>query len=117
MPLAKWRIARVKKYIDSHIGEPIRLQDLATAAGLSRMHFAAQFREYTGISPGKFVTMQRIHHATVLLGDPSRTVADVAFSVGFRTQAHFTTVFHRFVGDTPNCWRKALSYEDAKMIQ
>jgi AraC-like DNA-binding protein len=117
MPLAKWRFARVKKYIVSHIGEPIRLQDLATAAGLSRMHFAAQFREYTGISPGKFVTMQRIHHATVLLGDPLRTVGDVAFSVGFRTQAHFTTVFHRFIGDTPNCWRRALSCEDAKMIQ
>jgi AraC family transcriptional regulator len=106
MPLAKWRFARVKKYIDSHIKEPIHLQDLATAAGLSRMHFAAQFREYTGLSPGTFVMMHRIHHAKLLLGDPLRTVADVAFSVGFRTQAHFTTVFHRFVGNPPNCWRK-----------
>jgi AraC family transcriptional regulator len=114
--LAKWRFARVRKYIDLHIEEPIRLQDLAKAAGLSRMHFAAQFREYTGISPGKFVTMQRIHHAKVLLGDPMRTLADVAFSVGFRTQAHFTTVFPRVVGNTPNCWRKALPREDAKLI-
>jgi len=66
-PLAKWRFARVRTYIGSHIEEPIRLQGLATAAGLSRMHFAAQFREYTGISPAKFVTIQRIHHAKVLL--------------------------------------------------
>ncbi|MFM0006750.1 AraC family transcriptional regulator [Paraburkholderia dipogonis] len=27
-------------------------------------------------------------------------------SCGFRTQAHFTTVFKRFVGETPSCWRK-----------
>jgi AraC family transcriptional regulator len=114
-PLPKWRFARVREYIDLHIEEPIRLQDLAKVAGLSRMHFAAQFRAYTGISPCKFVTMQRMQHAQLLLGDPRRTVADVAFGVGFRTQAHFTTVFHRFVGSTPNCWRRALSRENTKM--
>ena len=115
-PLPKWRFARVREYIDLHIEEPIRLHDLAKVAGLSRMHFAAQFRAYTGISPCKFVTMQRIRHAQMRLGDQRRTLADVALSVGFRTQAHFTTVFHRFVGNTPNCWRKALSHENAKVI-
>jgi AraC-like DNA-binding protein len=113
MPLPKWRFSRVTEYIDRHIEQPIRLQDLAKAAGLSRMHFAAQFREYTGISPCRFVMMQRIRHAQVLLRDPRRTLADVAFSIGFRTQAHFTTVFHRYVGHTPNCWRKALVPADA----
>ena len=105
-PLPKWRFARVKEYIDSHIEEPIHLQDLARVAGLSRMHFAAQFRAYKGISPCRFVMMQRIRHAQELLGDPRKTVADVALSVGFQTQAHFTTVFRRFVGDTPHSWRR-----------
>ena len=117
IPLPKWRFARVKQYIELHIGEPIRLHDLAKAAGLSRMHFAAQFREYAGVSPCEFVRMQRIRRAQDLLGDPRNTVIDVALSVGFLSQAHFTTVFHRFVGDTPNCWRKALSGENTKMIQ
>jgi AraC-like DNA-binding protein len=116
-PLPKWRFARVREYIDTHIEEPIRLRDLAKAAGLSRMHFAAQFRAYTGISPARFVLMQRIEHAQVLLGDPRKTLADVALSVGFRTQAHFTTVFHRFVGDTPNCWRKARPRENAAVAR
>ena len=61
--------------------------------------------------------MQRIRHAKLLLGDPRQTVAEVAFSVGFRTQAHFTTVFHRFVGDTPNRWRKALAGENTEAVQ
>jgi AraC-like DNA-binding protein len=116
-PLPKWRFARVRKYIDLHLREPIRLPDLAKAAGLSRMHFAAQFRAYTGISPCTFVTMQRIQYARVLLGDPQRTLVDVALEVGFCTQAHFTTVFHRFVGHTPNCWRRAQSRENAEAIQ
>jgi AraC-like DNA-binding protein len=116
-PLPKWRFARVRDYVDLHIEEAIRLQDLAKAAGLSQMHFAAQFRAYTGISPCKFVMMQRIRQAQVLLGDPRNALVDVALRVGFRTQAHFTTVFHRFVGNTPNCWRKALSRENTKMIE
>jgi AraC family transcriptional regulator len=32
---------------------------------------------------------------------------DIALTVGFQTQAHFTTVFKRFVGDTPYQWRSA----------
>jgi AraC-like DNA-binding protein len=110
--LPNWRFARVREYVNSHIDEPIRLRDLAKVAGLSRMHFAAQFRANTGISPGVFVLTQRIRHAQVLLRDPRKTLVDVTLSVGFRTQAHFTTVFRRYVGDTPGCWRKAISREE-----
>jgi AraC-like DNA-binding protein len=107
-PLPKWRFARVTEYIDLHIEEPIRLEDLAKAAGLSRMHFAAQFRAYMEISPCKFVMMQRMRHAQVLLSDPRNTIVDVALRVGFRAQAHFTTMFHRLVGNTPHRWRSAV---------
>jgi AraC-like DNA-binding protein len=115
-PLQKWRFARVREYIDLHIEEPIRLRDLANVAGLSQMHFAAQFRAYMRMSPCEFVRVRRIQRAQILLRNPRYTVVDVAFRVGFRTQAHFTTVFHRFVGNTPNCWRKSLSRENTKMI-
>lgn len=107
-PLPKWRFERVRKYIDSHIGEPIRLAELANVVGLSRMHFAAQFRAYVGISPRQFVMMQRIRRAQVLLSDARNSIVDVAFGVGFQTQAHFTTTFNRYVGETPHRWRKAL---------
>jgi AraC family transcriptional regulator len=76
------------------------------------MHFAAQFRAYTGMTPREFVLMRRVQHAQALLADPRKTLADVALGVGFRTQAHFTTVFHRFAGSTPNSWRKARSREE-----
>src|SRR5580658_8680670 len=116
-PLPKWRFARVKDYVDLHIDESIRLRDLAKAAGLSQMHFAAQFRAYTGMSPCKFVMTQRMQHARLLLADPRNTLVDVALGVGFRNQAHFTTVFHRLVGQTPNCWRNAQYRESTQEIQ
>lgn len=103
--LPAWRLKRVTAYVDAHIGEPITLADLADAAGLSRMYFAAQFRAATNLRPHEYVLRRRIDHAKALLAETADSLVDIALSVGFQTQAHFTTVFRRFVGDTPRQWR------------
>jgi AraC-like DNA-binding protein len=105
-PLQKWRLKRVVDYVDGHLGNPIRLPDLAAAAGLTRMHFAAQFRVAMGVRPHHYVLQRRIDRARELLRNPELALVDVALSVGFQTQAHFTTVFRRFVGQTPHRWRR-----------
>jgi AraC-like DNA-binding protein len=78
--LPKWRLRRVEEYVGTHFDHCVSLSELAKVAGLSRMHFAAQFRAAT---------------------------AEVALTVGFCTQAHFSTVFKRITGDTPARWRCA----------
>jgi AraC-like DNA-binding protein len=70
------------------------------------MHFASQFRRATGLRPHEYLLRRRIEHAKRLLLESKHNVLDVALRCGFRTQAHFTTVFKRFVGETPYCWRK-----------
>jgi AraC-like DNA-binding protein len=112
-PLPAWRLRRVQAFIETRISGPISLQDLAAASGLSRMHFAAQFRAATGVRPHEFLLRRRIDHAQAMLADPRAKLVDVALSVGFQTQAHFTTVFKRFVGETPHRWRCAeIRFED-----
>jgi AraC family transcriptional regulator len=105
--LPKWRLKRVAAYVDENIGEAITLAGMAAAAGLSRMHFAAQFRAATGIRPHEYVMRRRIERAQQMLLETRVSLVQVALSVGFQTQAHFTTVFRRFVGDTPYQWRCA----------
>jgi AraC family transcriptional regulator len=104
--LLKWRLKRVLHYIEANLSEPISLPKLAAAAGLSRMHFAAQFRAATGLRPHDFVVRRRIERAQELLRDPALPLVEVALSVGFQTQAHFTTVFRTLVMETPGRWRK-----------
>ena len=101
-PLQKWRIKRVVDYVDSHLDGSITLPDLAAAAGLTRMHFAAQFRVAMGIRPHHYVLRRRIDRACELLCSPELPLVEVALTVGFQTQAHFTTVFKRFIGQTPH---------------
>jgi AraC family transcriptional regulator len=103
--LQKWRLKRVADYVDSHLSKKITLSDLAAVAGLSRMHFASQFRIATGLRPHEYLLRQRIHRADELLRHTTMTIVEVALGVGFQTQAHFTTVFKRIAGSTPAQWR------------
>jgi AraC-like DNA-binding protein len=111
-PLPKWRLARVNQYIDAHMEEAIRLADLAKAAGLTKMHFAAQFRASVGMCPHEYLLRQRIRRAQALLQDSGQRLVDVALSVGFQAQSHFTTVFRRYVGDSPHRWRLSRGIND-----
>ncbi|WP_246161840.1 helix-turn-helix domain-containing protein [Segnochrobactrum spirostomi] len=107
--LPKWRLKRVVDYIDTHLDQPITLADLGAAAKLTRMHFAAQFRATTGLRPHEYLLRRRIERAKTMLADDDLPIVEIALSVGFQTQAHFTTVFGRFVGVTPYQWRRALA--------
>lgn len=105
--LQKWRLKRVMQYIDDNLDAKVTLQHLAAVAGLSRMHFAAQFRAAVGMRPHDYLLKRRIERAQELLQRADVSLVDIALTVGFQTQAHFTTVFKRFAGDTPYQWRSA----------
>jgi transcriptional regulator GlxA family with amidase domain len=103
--LQNWRLRRVCEHVENNLGGQLALADLARAAGMSRMHFAAQFRVATGMSPHSYVTHRRILRAKTMLSETTMPIADVALCVGFKTQPHFTTVFRQHVGYTPRHWR------------
>jgi AraC-like DNA-binding protein len=105
IPLPTFRLKRVYDYVEAHLEERMPLASLAAAAGLSRMHFAAQFRAATGQCPHEFVWRRRIQHAKALLSDTDTPIVEIALSVGFQSQAHFTTLFKRITGFTPKRWR------------
>ena len=105
--LPRWRLQRVMAYVREHVAEAISLADMAASAGISPMHFAAQFRAATGLRPHHYLLQCRIQHAKALLMDASRTLIDVAICAGFRTQAHFTTVFKNLEQMTPMQWRRS----------
>jgi AraC-like DNA-binding protein len=103
--LPKWRIKRAVDYIEAHLPGRVTLAELAGATGLTRMHFAAQFRMATGLRPHEYLLRKRVERARDMLLASDASLVDIALGVGFQTQAHFTTVFKRFTGETPNRWR------------
>ncbi len=104
--LPKWRLRRAIDFIEAHADEQVALADLAQAAGLSRMYFAAQFREAMGLRPHEYLLQRRIEKARAMLQASDLPIVQVALSVGFSSQTHFTTVFKRFTGLTPYRYRQ-----------
>jgi AraC family transcriptional regulator len=103
--LAPHKLRCVRNHVSEHLGETIRVDQLAEAVHLSPFHFARMFKHSTGQSPHLYILMQRIERAKEILVETNTALVDVAAEVGFRTQGHFTGVFHRYAGFTPRAFR------------
>ena len=105
-PMPKWRLRRVADYVEANLAKSITLADLAKVGGLTPMYFAAQFRATVGVRPHDYILQMRVEKAQERLVMTADRLVDIALDVGFQTQAHFTTVFKRFVGTPPHQWRE-----------
>ncbi|QRY65578.1 helix-turn-helix transcriptional regulator (plasmid) [Ensifer sp. PDNC004] len=105
-PLAAWQLRRAVEYIDENWGRNIRLEELASLAGLSQSHFSHAFKASTGMAPHQWQINARVERAKELLLKNEASLTTVAAETGFSDQAHFTRVFRKVVGATPAAWKR-----------
>ncbi len=98
-------LLRAKDLADARYFEPLKVDDLARAAGLSRAHFSRGFRRAFGESPHTYLLTRRLERAAALLRNTDRSVADICFSVGLQSVGSFTTSFTRTYGMSPTAYR------------
>ncbi len=103
--LAPHKLQKVLAYIDERVAEAVGVRDLAMQVHMSPFHFARRFKQAVGTPPHAYITHVRIERAKRLLAGTNLPLIEVATRVGYRTQAHFTGVFHRYVGTTPRAFR------------
>src|SRR3954469_21918109 len=100
-------LLRARDLADARYVDPLDVDDLARAAGLSRAHFSREFRLSFGVSPHGFLLTRRLERAAALLRTTDRSVADVCFSVGLQSVGSFTTSFTKTYGVSPTAYRAA----------
>jgi AraC-like DNA-binding protein len=100
-------LLRARDLADARYFEPLGVDDLAQAAGLSRAHFSREFRRAFGESPHAYLLTRRLERAAALLRTTDRSVADVCLSVGLQSIGSFTTSFKRAFGVSPMTYRAA----------
>jgi AraC-like DNA-binding protein len=98
-------LLRAKDLADARYFEPLDVDDLAAAAGLSRAHFSRAFRRAFGESPHAYLLTRRLERAAALLRTTDRSVADICLSVGLQSIGSFTTSFTRTFGESPTAYR------------
>ncbi|MEU7135554.1 helix-turn-helix domain-containing protein [Streptomyces sp. NPDC046261] len=86
--------------------EPLQLADLADHAGMSRRTFTRRFRAEVGLSPGQWLTQQRVDMARHLLESSDLPVDRIAERVGFGTGATLRQHLHAAIGVSPGAYRR-----------
>ncbi|HEY1276684.1 MAG TPA: helix-turn-helix transcriptional regulator [Thermoleophilaceae bacterium] len=98
-------LLRAKDLADARYFEPLDVDDLASAAGLSRAHFSREFRRAFGEPPHSYLLTRRLERAAALLRTTDHSVAEICLSVGLQSVGSFTTSFTRTFGVPPTRYR------------
>jgi AraC-like DNA-binding protein len=87
-------------------GYPWGLEDLASAAAMSRTTFAARFRAAAGQPPLAYLTRWRMRVAERALREEDTTIAALAAQLGYASESSFSHAFQRITGTTPGRYRR-----------
>jgi AraC family transcriptional regulator len=87
----------------------VRVAFIAQECGMSPTHFARAFKQSVGLPPHQWLLLRRVDVAKSLLQLGTMSTAEIALETGFADQSHFTRVFSRLVGASPQAWRASQS--------
>jgi transcriptional regulator GlxA family with amidase domain len=100
---------RVIAFIHQEHHRELSVMDMADIAQLSRAHFIRIFTQWTGQPPGGYLQRSRIDHARSLLASsPDLPIKRIATESGFKNPYHFSRVFRKFQGLSPQHYRETL---------
>ena len=107
-------INRVQDYIENHLDEPLKINELAKIAAFSEFHFQRIFSALTGETLYGFIRRLRLEKAAfMLLSDRNRPLTDIALSVGFSNQASLAKAFRQHFGISGSEYRRLNGAVDA----
>jgi AraC-like DNA-binding protein len=99
-------INNVLKYIDSHIEDSIKIENLSKVANLSVSRFKTCFREQVGLPPREYILRQKIEKAKELISLKKHSITDIAYILSFSSSQYFSTVFKKFTFYSPKDFKQ-----------
>jgi AraC-like DNA-binding protein len=109
------RVDPAHQYIESNLGRKISQATVAELCGMSPSEFSRCFRKSYGLTFQEYLIPRRVQEAIKLLKNPSASITDVCYAVGFCDQSYFTRTFRRYVGTAPSAYRRQLDQVDASL--
>lgn len=99
-------IENARLYIQEHIQEELRVEDLARKALMSTYHFIRVFKRETDMTPHEYIIHYRLLIAKILLKETDLSVNDICYESGFSSASIFCAAFKKGVGMSPTAYRK-----------
>jgi AraC-like DNA-binding protein len=99
-------VGRALALLHARLAHPWTAAELAQEVGLSRSAFAERFASIIGDPPLRYLTAWRMQLASQRLGESHLPIPQIAFEVGYESEAAFNRAFKREFGTPPAAWRR-----------
>jgi AraC-like DNA-binding protein len=109
-------LRRARDLADRNYAEPLDLDGLAAAAGVSKYHFLRCFAATYGKTPAVYLAERRIERAQDLLRATNLTVTEVCMLVGYTSLGSFSRKFRELVGVSPSDYQARFAAEGVPHI-
>lgn len=106
-----YSITMAKEYIRKNCTRELTLKEVAEKVFLSASYFSRIFKQKTGEKFIDYLNRIRIEESMVYLKDLSMDMAQITRIMGFSDQSYYTKVFKKFVGVSPNVYRRNFKLE------
>lgn len=103
-------VTEATAFMNSNYADPISLDDIVDASGLSKYHFTRLFHQKMHATPIQYLTKLRINKAMELLKNDTLSVEAIALRVGFSNGNYFTKVFRSYLGVAPSVFRNRKTF-------
>jgi AraC family transcriptional regulator len=104
------RIRNVMLYLDRNDGRSASIETLARIACFSPFHFQRIFQSITGETVLRYQQRKRLELAARLLVESSKTIIDIALTVGYQTPTAFNKAFKKWTRETPTSYRRKRAF-------
>ena len=111
--LADPAVSRALAIIHKRYAEELEVEELARESGVSRSVLGERFTELIGEPPMRYCARWRMRVASNMLRETNENTANIAYAVGFNSEAAFNRAFKREFGEPPATWRRQFEREAA----
>ncbi len=103
------RVQRAIRIFQDHVEDPVQIADVAAAVDMSERHLERSFKQATGQSPLRFYRLLRLRKARQQVLYSTRTITEIARSVGYATSTTMTRHYAQAFGVNPADERRGLT--------
>jgi len=98
----------VQAILNRRLGEPLSLADISKAIGVSAYHLCRMFRRHTGVPIHRYRDRLRLFASLDMILEGTHSVLDIALTLGYANEAHFSDAFRRTFGTRPGAYRRTV---------
>lgn len=95
-----WKIDIIE-FLEKNYKEDLTMQEIASYTGRSLSTFKRDFKQYTNLTPQKWIIQRRLAAAHELIKKGGRKVSEICYEVGFKNLSHFSKIYKEEYGTAP----------------